>query len=196
RSLTDDEWLELLELQINHIFWEAEGGYKAIFDDMRAASSVTEASTIFLERYEIPADIAGQRPIRAAMAESVLRRYQEGGVSAIPTSPYGPTAVSHTWDDQITGGPLPYLRNVQTQADNVGRGSCPVDLPDPDIGGEDGEGVGPFLLTEGSAARATSAGYNPQSPCVADWIATELAEVALRVSDEPGNVYNLEAPWP
>lgn len=196
RSLTDDEWLELLELQINHIFWEAEGGYKAIFDDMRAASSVTEASTIFLERYEIPADIAGQRPIRAAMAESVLRRYQEGGVSAIPTSPDGPTAVSHTWDDQITGGPLPYLRNVQTQADNVGMGSCPVDLPDPDIGGEDGEGVGPFLLTEGSAARATSAGYNPQSPCVADWIATELAEVALRVSDEPGNVYNLEAPWP
>lgn len=77
--------------------------------------------------------------------------------------------------------------------------SCDLDAVEPPIGGESGsQGVGPFLLSPDAAARAEEDGYDPQSPCVSEWIAGELAETAEKVAetaDDNDLMWNDEVEW-
>ncbi|RJL24024.1 hypothetical protein [Bailinhaonella thermotolerans] len=61
-------------------------------------------------------------------------------------------------------------------------GDCEVKNPDPEIGGKDGQGVGPFLLTPAAADLMEDDDLDPHNPCdAADWVADRLAETALAV---------------
>lgn len=77
--------------------------------------------------------------------------------------------------------------------------SCSLDPIEPPIGGEsDSQGVGPFLLTSAAAAEAEEAGYDPQSPCVAEWVAEQLADSLHDVessAEDQGLTWHSNVPW-
>lgn len=76
---------------------------------------------------------------------------------------------------------------------------CAADPADPPIGGEsDSQGVGPFLLSPDAAKRAEEDGYDPQSPCVAEWIAGELSNSAGEleaVAEDKDLVWHPHVEW-
>ncbi|GAA3973896.1 hypothetical protein GCM10023085_65490 [Actinomadura viridis] len=65
-------------------------------------------------------------------------------------------------------------------------GGCAVADPDPDIGGKDGQGSGPFLLSPAAAGQMRLIGLDPQNPCdSAEFTARQLATAAKRVHADP-----------
>lgn len=191
-SLSDDEWVSLMELQVSHTIHELDTTHKHAGDPLRNATTASEASSIFLEKFEVPADIPGNRPIRAAQAEEVLRIYNQGGVDALSN---GNVAVNITREEAEW---LTFNSEDQVRVEPVASADCPVPNPDPAIGGGEGEGVGPYLLTEAAAEQARTGGYDPNSPCVGRWIADQLAASTGEVSadDEYEFMYHDDSPWP
>lgn len=191
-SLNDDEWVELMELQVSHVIEELETTHAHAGEPLKASSTPEEASSIFLEKFEVPADIPGNRPVRAAQAKEVLRIYEDGGVDAISD---GDVAVNITREEAEY---LTFHTEDHVRSAPVATKQCAVENPDPPIGGGEGEGVGPFLLNERSAEQARNEGYDPQSPCVARWIANNLSKATGEVlaDEEAGHEYHKKAPWP
>ncbi|GAA2252120.1 hypothetical protein GCM10010402_04080 [Actinomadura luteofluorescens] len=63
---------------------------------------------------------------------------------------------------------------------------CDVDDPDPDIGGKDDQGSGPYLLTPAASGQMRMHGMNPQNPCQSSYfVAFELVKAAERVHRDP-----------
>lgn len=180
-DLTDKEWLKLMSLELGYVNTELTGSHKAVGDALKKAKTASDASDIFLEKFEVPADIAGNRPTRAAQAEAVLKKYKSSSN----------TAASVTAD--VSTGDLTFGKDDQVTTAGVSK--CAIDSPDPKIGGKEGQGVGPFLLTEAAAEDAESDGYDPQSPCVAEWIAGELKDSVSDAKHTDGIVWNRKAPY-
>ncbi len=83
-----------LGFQLDYMWQELTTSYKkSVLDPLLASVSVEDAVNIWLTKYEIPADIPGQRPVRTGFAYSVLRQF--GG----STGPIAVGAPSNT-----TGG--------------------------------------------------------------------------------------------
>ena len=189
-TLSDDEWISLMELEVGHVNKELETTHKRAGDPLKKAKTAAEASSIFLEKFEIPADIPGNRPTRAAQAEEVLRIYDQGGVDALKN---GNTAVNITREEAEW---VTFNTDDHVRSKPVSTSDCAVPNPDPAIGGGEGEGVGPYLLTEDAAGQARDAGFDPNSPCVGRWIADQLAESTSTVNAEQDFEYFDDAPWP
>ncbi|OLT25488.1 hypothetical protein BJF79_44180 [Actinomadura sp. CNU-125] len=65
---------------------------------------------------------------------------------------------------------------------------CRVGNPDPGIGGEGSQGVGPYLVTPGAADDMANMGLDPQNPCDSSlYAARRLAAAARTVHADPGN---------
>lgn len=61
----------------------------------------------------------------------------------------------------------------------TGSENCAIPTDPNPIGGmSETQGVGPYLLTIGAANEARKAGYDPQSPCVSEWVASQLQDKA------------------
>lgn len=190
-KLTDEEWISLMELELSHVNWEFENTHSHVGDAMEKAKTAEEASNVFLEKFEIPADIPGNRPTRAAQSKEVLKMYEAGGVDAIAS---GNVSVNTTQEEAEY---LTFHTDDTVRTEMVGTRGCAVENPDPEIGGGEGEGVGPYLLTPAAAEKARDSGYDPQSPCVGRWIADQLGDVTGTVGqDNPELVYHDDAPWP
>lgn len=200
-DLTDDEWMELLELQVNYVIYEmTEGGHRHVQDRMDEASSVRDATKVFLEWYEIPVGCEGNScnseiiDYRNGYSESAYELYQDGGVDAIEEADGEIDSISMNQDDEVT------TSNTSTTDfgdDHSATASCPMSRVEPEIGGGEGEGVGPYLLTPTAAQDASDAGYDPHSPCVGRWIVEQFRGVTADVnrdSDYPD--YHDEAPFP
>ncbi|WP_433467833.1 CHAP domain-containing protein [Spirillospora sp. CA-128828] len=65
-------------------------------------------------------------------------------------------------------------------------GGCDVADPDPDIGGKDDQGTGPYLLTPAASGQMRMHGLDPQNPCQSSYfVAFELVKAAERVHNDP-----------
>ncbi|GGT76502.1 hypothetical protein GCM10010177_38340 [Actinomadura citrea] len=63
---------------------------------------------------------------------------------------------------------------------------CDVDNPDPDIGGKDNQGSGPYLLNPAASGQMRSHGLDPQNPCQSSYfVAFELVKAAEKVHRDP-----------
>ncbi|WP_433477222.1 hypothetical protein ACQPZP_09305 [Spirillospora sp. CA-142024] len=63
---------------------------------------------------------------------------------------------------------------------------CDVENPDPDIGGKDNQGTGPYLLTPAAAGQMRSHFLDPQNPCQASYfVAYSLVKTAEQVHRDP-----------
>ncbi|WP_143227002.1 hypothetical protein [Actinomadura mexicana] len=63
---------------------------------------------------------------------------------------------------------------------------CDVEDPDPDIGGKDNQGSGPYLLTPAASGQMRMHGLDPQNPCQSSYfVAFELVKAAERVHRDP-----------
>ncbi|MEU9866737.1 hypothetical protein AB0C87_02685 [Actinomadura sp. NPDC048021] len=63
---------------------------------------------------------------------------------------------------------------------------CDVANPDPDIGGKDNQGTGPYLLTPAAAGQMRMHGLDPQNPCQSSYfVAFELVKAAEKVHRDP-----------
>lgn len=189
-TLSDDEWVELMELQVAHVIEELETTHAHAGGPLKEATTAEQASSIFLEKFEVPADIPGNRPVRAAQAEEVLRIYEGGGVDSLSN---GDVAVNITREEAEY---LTFHTEDHVRTTPVSTMECAVPNPDPEIGGGQDEGVGPFLLNERSANQARKDGFDPQSPCVSRWIANQLSKSVGEVVADDANEYHRKAPWP
>jgi hypothetical protein len=72
-----------LGVQLDYLWQELNSGYKTrVLDPLKATASLEEATNLFLEKFEVPADIAGNRLIRLGFANKILDLYG-GGSSAV-----------------------------------------------------------------------------------------------------------------
>lgn len=83
----------------------------------------------------------------------------------------------------------PYLEPRRFPGGDSGGGTgsenCPIATDPNPIGGmSETQGVGPYLLTIGAANEARKAGYDPQSPCVSEWVAKQLQKKASEMSSD------------
>ncbi|MBB6400166.1 hypothetical protein BKA00_007080 [Actinomadura coerulea] len=63
---------------------------------------------------------------------------------------------------------------------------CDVEDPDPDIGGKDNQGSGPYLLTPAASGQMRMHGLDPQNPCQSSYfVAFELVKAAEKVHRDP-----------
>lgn len=68
-----------LGLQLEYVMDELKGpSYAGVFGDLLVSTTVEEATNIILTRYEIPGNIAEQRPIRTQFARDFLAQYGSG----------------------------------------------------------------------------------------------------------------------
>ena len=88
-SPTAEQWLDetktqqLLEAQLEFMLQELKGPYKdSVHDPMVAAGSPEEAAEIFLRRYEIPAGVEAQVPIRASQARAIYDQFKGNSPSS------------------------------------------------------------------------------------------------------------------
>ena len=71
-----------LGVQLDYMWQELNGSYKSsVLDPIKASTSLEDATYIWLEHYEIPGDIPGQKPIRLGFAQSMLQELG-GGTSS------------------------------------------------------------------------------------------------------------------
>jgi len=83
-----------LGVQLDYIWQELNTGYKkSVFDPLKASSTLEEATYLILEKYEIPADIPGNKPIRLGFANGVLDLYG-GGTSSVTVGGSGSSSGS------------------------------------------------------------------------------------------------------
>ncbi len=72
-----------LQLQLDYIWQELQGGYKAVLATLQSAKTVREASDIVLTRYEIPRDQSEtMKAKRASYGEQYFRKYVTGTAPA------------------------------------------------------------------------------------------------------------------
>ncbi|MFD0540695.1 hypothetical protein ACFQY7_49730 [Actinomadura luteofluorescens] len=91
------------------------------------------------------------------------------------------------------GGPRTQTAALRAGADAPETGGtglrawgCDVEDPDPDIGGKDDQGSGPYLLTPAASGQMRMHGMNPQNPCQSSYfVAFELVKAAERVHRDP-----------
>ena len=87
-------------------------------------------------------------------------------------------------DPDLGRGPYATVENPRKASGGgtVGSGTCSIPTDSNPIGGSnETQGVGPYLLSPGAANEARAAGYDPQSPCVSDWITSELSKKAVQM---------------
>ncbi|MES9601844.1 CHAP domain-containing protein [Actinomadura sp. NPDC000929] len=74
----------------------------------------------------------------------------------------------------------------ETAATGLHAGGCDVADPDPDIGGKDDQGSGPYLLTPAASGQMRMHGLDPQNPCQSSYfVAFELVKAAEKVHRDP-----------
>jgi Phage tail lysozyme/Peptidase_C39 like family len=64
-----------LELQLDFLWKELTTSYSEVLQEIKQSKSLNEASDIFLKKFEVPADIPGQIPIRRAFGAKILQKY-------------------------------------------------------------------------------------------------------------------------
>ncbi|NYD52822.1 hypothetical protein BJY14_008805 [Actinomadura luteofluorescens] len=84
----------------------------------------------------------------------------------------------------------PGVRRAAFRADRPDTGlyadGCDVADPNPDIGGKDDQGSGPYLLTPAAAGQMRMHGLAPQNPCQSSYfVAFELVKAAEKVHRDP-----------
>jgi len=67
-----------LGLQLDYFWQELTTGYKSVYDRLVASQTLEEATYLILEHYEVPADIAGNKPVRLGFANEILTKYGSG----------------------------------------------------------------------------------------------------------------------
>lgn len=197
-TLSDEEWMKLMEFQLGYVNHELETSHANVGAELKATKTAAEASYVVLAKFEIPQDIAGNAPIRAAQSEEVLATYKAGGIDAIKNGVLE-VNTSRARAEYLTfhmdaNGRI-HSGNVAETKSFPGTDSCPVDPVAPEIGGQPGQGVGPYLLSAEAAENAAKDGYNPQSPCVGQWVARQLSDSAIEVNGESGFTYHKDAPY-
>lgn len=88
-SPTAEEWLDdkkesdLLQVQLEYLLKEMQDPYYkgTVYDPMRAASTPEAAAEIFLRKFEIPAGVEEQVPIRAGQARAHYDKWKGGSSS-------------------------------------------------------------------------------------------------------------------
>ena len=64
-----------LAFQLDFLWGELTGPYKKrVYDPIKATSSLETATYVFLEHFEIPADISGNKPVRLGFAQNILKQ--------------------------------------------------------------------------------------------------------------------------
>jgi hypothetical protein len=94
-----------IPLQLDYLWEELNSpSYKAtVLDVILASSSLEEVSNVFLEKFEIPADIPGNRPIRIGYAEKILADMTGGAAPTPSPSPTGSSSSSSSSDCSAGG---------------------------------------------------------------------------------------------
>lgn len=82
-SLSEKEWMTLLDFQVDYVVHELETSHKSVGEGIKNADTAAEASDVFLYKFERPADPDATRAKRVQQAETVLKTYRAGGVDAL-----------------------------------------------------------------------------------------------------------------
>lgn len=73
-----------LGLQLDFLWQELNSGFKtSVLDPLKASTTLEEATYLVLEKFEVPADIPGNKPIRLGFANGIMDLYG-GGASSAP----------------------------------------------------------------------------------------------------------------
>lgn len=66
-----------IALQMDYLWEELNSPYykNSVLDPLMAMTELSDASNIVLEKFEVPADIPGQRPVRLKSAQEILTRF-------------------------------------------------------------------------------------------------------------------------
>ncbi|TDC45198.1 hypothetical protein E1281_31185 [Actinomadura sp. KC345] len=135
---------------------------------------------------------AAARPPSGNMQPASFRT-GDGGATILPADV--PGAAPADVPGAAPGGDAeapPTASNANTGSSTADGGTglsaagCAVPNPDPEIGGEDDQGSGPYLLTPAAAAQMRGGGLDPQDPCSSSFfVARELVKTARRVHADP-----------
>jgi len=71
-----------LGMQLDFLWGELNGAYKSkVLDVIKSTSSLEVATYVFLEKFEVPANIEGNKPVRLGFAQNVLSQPWIGNIS-------------------------------------------------------------------------------------------------------------------
>jgi hypothetical protein len=70
-----------LAFQLDFLWNELQSSYGGVYQELTSAATLEAATYVILEKYEIPADIPGQRPVRLGFAQGILDQF---GSSSTP----------------------------------------------------------------------------------------------------------------
>lgn len=121
-----------LIIQLDYVMQEFNGGYQGVYRDLLASETVEEATNIILERYEIPADIPGQRPVRQGFARDWLAQFGDDstGGSTPQTGSYSSCGEAEKASACVGSTSLPLTPDVQIQWYNSTNHGTSVSYPD------------------------------------------------------------------
>ncbi len=88
-----------LDAQLGYYWKELTTDYRGVFEELKSTQTSADASYVILAKFEVPADIEGQKPIRAHQAATVLERYgssapDQGDGGNLPISASGGCATA------------------------------------------------------------------------------------------------------
>ena len=76
-------------MQLEYLMIELNGAYKSVLNDIKAATTIRQASDIVLKRFERPADQGSAVQIaRAAAGEALYADYKKAGGTEVISNPY------------------------------------------------------------------------------------------------------------
>ena len=87
-----------LSTQLDWLWTELTTSYKnSVYNKLHTTTSLEEATYVWLEKYEVPGDIPGQRPVRLGMAQNILNQpWAKAGGTGVTTGGTGTDVTQST----------------------------------------------------------------------------------------------------